>query len=661
MASKSKHDRLRPRAIALAVAMIFNGPALAVLPTGAQVVSGSAQIGTVGNTMSVTNTPNAIINWKTFSIGQNEAVKFLQQSASSTVLNRVVGGQLSEIMGRLTSNGKVFLINPAGILVGAGAVVDTASFLASTLQMLDQDFLAGKLKFQGDADSGAIVNQGWIRTGYGGHVVLMAPHIENSGIIEAPGGKILLAAGQKIMLTSLDLEGLSFEVQAPSDSVLNLGQLLADGGVVKVFAGTLKHSGDIRANALTRDAGGEIVLAAQGNVELAAGSTTTANGASGGTIQIESQTGTARVAGNVSATGSSGVGGGIDVLGEKVVLAGNASLDASGAAGGGAIRVGGDWHGANPLVQNAQFTFVGSAVDLKADAGDQGDGGKVVVWSDGDTRYFGSLSAQGGANGGNGGNAEVSGKGSLVFSGGANLGAPKGKAGNLLLDPLDLYVDSAGGLNPFIIDEITDFPDSAVTVSPATLAAIVGDVTLYASHDMRFNSAVALTGASQGLTANAGNDLQIGANISTVGGAVSLAAGHDLTAFAGSSITSSLGNVTLSAQSISANPLSISTVAGSVSARTSTGGLALGAVGGGSVVMTSAGGMTVGTVTSAGGVSLTSLGGSQTVSGVSASGAVALNSAAGLSVAGAIDTGGGQPDPGRTIGHQRRGDYHARW
>ena len=193
----------RVATLALAVGMAFNGAAFGagpILPTGPQVTAGSAQIGTVGSTMTVVNSPNAIINWQSFSIGQSETVKFLQQSASSAVLNRVVGGQMSEIMGRLSSNGQVFLINPAGILVGAGAVVDTASFFASTLQMLDQDFLSGKLKFQGDAGSGKITNQGLITVGYGGHAVLMAPKIENGGIIKAPGGQILLAAGQKITL-----------------------------------------------------------------------------------------------------------------------------------------------------------------------------------------------------------------------------------------------------------------------------------------------------------------------------------------------------------------------------------------------------------------------------------------------------------------------------
>ena len=61
----------------------------------------------------------------------------MQQSASSAVLNRVVGADISQIHGQLLSNGRVFLINPAGILIGAGAVIDTAGFVGSTLKMLD--------------------------------------------------------------------------------------------------------------------------------------------------------------------------------------------------------------------------------------------------------------------------------------------------------------------------------------------------------------------------------------------------------------------------------------------------------------------------------------------------------------------------------------------
>ena len=133
----------RVKALALSVALACSSAALAN-PTGAQVVSGTANIAAAGNTLTITNSASAIINWQSFSIGSNEVTRFIQPSAASSVLNRVVAKNPSELLGQLTSNGRVFLINPAGILVGAGARVDTAGFVASTLNLSNADFLAGR-------------------------------------------------------------------------------------------------------------------------------------------------------------------------------------------------------------------------------------------------------------------------------------------------------------------------------------------------------------------------------------------------------------------------------------------------------------------------------------------------------------------------------------
>src|SRR6185295_7046755 len=287
------------------------------------------------------------------------------------------------------------------------------------------------------------------------------------------------AAGQKVTVSSLDHEGVQFEVQAPTDSVLNVGKLIADGGAVGVFAGTLRHTGEIRANSLVYDEAGRVVLKAQNEIQLAAGSATSADGKVGGSITVQSG-GATRVAGTVSATGSAGSGGSIQLLGSSVAVTDNAAVDASGATRGGQILVGGDYQGANPAVQNSSNTFVASGTSLRADATQSGDGGRIIVWSDDKAQFYGSLSAQGGPSAGNGGFAEVSGKQGLVFEGAANLGAPRGALGDLLLDPLDLYVFSGGGINPTIINPTTsvpaDFPSNAATVSPATLAGIVGNV-----------------------------------------------------------------------------------------------------------------------------------------------------------------------------------------
>src|SRR5687768_12591590 len=110
-------------------------------PNAPTAVNGKATFTTQGNTLTVKNTPNAIINWKSFSIGANEVTRFIQESAQSRVLNRVTGVDPSVILGALQSNGRVFLINPNGIAFGAGAQVNVAGLIASTLKLSDENFL----------------------------------------------------------------------------------------------------------------------------------------------------------------------------------------------------------------------------------------------------------------------------------------------------------------------------------------------------------------------------------------------------------------------------------------------------------------------------------------------------------------------------------------
>ncbi|HYC45342.1 MAG TPA: filamentous hemagglutinin N-terminal domain-containing protein [Burkholderiales bacterium] len=524
---------LRPMAVA--VSSCFSLAPAWANPTGPQVVSGNVQFQGLGTqNLRVTNSPNAIINWQGFSIPAGSITQFSQQSAASAVLNRVVGAEISQIHGQLLSNGRVFLINPAGIVIGATGVINTAGFVGSTLNMLDGDFLAGKLKFQGDGSSGSILNQGWIKAGTGGNIVLVAPSIENSGVVETEGGQLVLAAGRKLTIGSLDLEGVQFEIQAPTDSVLNIGRLLADGGAVGVFAGTLKHSGDVRANALVRDAAGRVVLKAQGDVTLSAGSTISASGNTGGDILVQSASGQTRVAGAITAHGLAGRGGDVKLLGERVAVVEHGAVDASGTTGGGQIRVGGDYQGANASVQNASRTLIGANATLRADATDAGDGGRVIVWADKSTQYFGDLSARGGPRRGNGGFAEVSGKENLLFAGRSDLSAANGALGTLFLDPLDLFIADLGGAISSIIDEITDTIDNVVTISPAALAAQAGNVILHAGRYMRFVNDVNLVRPGQSLTATVAawtptdprgtppNRMELAANITTAGGGIAL-------------------------------------------------------------------------------------------------------------------------------------------
>jgi trimeric autotransporter adhesin len=221
MAKDRARTALRPTIISLAVASCFSASAALANPTGASVVRGTAAIHQAGNLLQITNSPNAIINWQSFSIGANEITRFLQQSSSSAVLNRVTTQNPSQILGSLqsklldgvTTGGRVFLINPNGILFGAGAQIDVGGLVASTLRMTDDDFLAGRMRF-GDGLGKSVVNDGSIATGPGGSVYLIGSGVTNNGIIRSPQGDVVLAAGKSVELVSPGTPNLRVEIAA---------------------------------------------------------------------------------------------------------------------------------------------------------------------------------------------------------------------------------------------------------------------------------------------------------------------------------------------------------------------------------------------------------------------------------------------------------------
>jgi len=425
-------------------------------PDGAQVINGQVSIdsSTPGVT-TVTNSPNAIINWQNFSIGQNELTRFIQQNGQSAVLNRIIGQNPSEILGQLVSNGKVFLINPNGIVFGAGSVIDTQGLIASTLNLSDQDFLSGNYHFMAGSSAGNIINEGIIRAGKDGNIILIAPKIENNGIIKSDGGTITLAAGHELTITNLDNPDIRFQIQAPADSVLNLGKLLSEGGAINVFASTITHSGEINADSVQVDKQGHIQLVAQQDITLESGSKISANNSQGdaGTIHIDSKTGTTLAQGTIEAqttqTGSStqlttGKGGNIELLGERVGVLDQAHIDASGENGGGQVLIGGDYQGKNPVVHNAKATYIGKDTIIKADAETNGDGGKIIAWSDESTRVYGDISAKGGSLSGNGGFIETSGHWLDTTGIRINASSAYGHSGEWLLDPYNVTINATG-------------------------------------------------------------------------------------------------------------------------------------------------------------------------------------------------------------------------
>ena len=418
---------LRASVVALAVSAAF-GASVHANPSGQSVASGSASFAVNGNTLSVTNTPGAIINWQQFSIGKDEVTRFIQQNAASAVLNRVIGQDPSVILGQLLSNGRVFLINPSGIAFGRGAVIDVAGLVASTLNLTDADFLSGRMRFGGAGGEGKLGNAGTISTREGGQVYLIAPNVENQagGVITAPGGEVMIVAGRTVELVDARAPEIRVEYTAPQNEAVNAGQVVAAGGRVGIYGTLIRNSGLVSASRASVGEGGKIVLAADQDVTLEAASRLEASGAKGGSVRVQAHGGTLLASGVIEAKGSEDKGGEVQLLGTRVGLVGNALVDASGERGGGTVLVGGDFQGKTIEVQNAQRTFVGPDVVIRADAGSERDGGKVVVWSDEVTSYFGSTSARGGADRGNGGFVEVSGKGQLGIRGhGRHLGCPR--------------------------------------------------------------------------------------------------------------------------------------------------------------------------------------------------------------------------------------------
>ncbi|MFH2134387.1 MAG: filamentous hemagglutinin N-terminal domain-containing protein [Pseudomonadota bacterium] len=401
--------RLRFRLSTLTVLCLL-GFGVQANPMGGSVVNGSATFNTNGNTLTVTNTPGAIIHWQDFSIQQNEITRFNQQSASSAVLNRVVGGNTSQILGSLQSNGRVFLVNPNGVVFGAGSTVDVAGLVATSLNLSDADFLAGRHRFTSDPNAQTVSNAGNITAQQGGEIWLIAPNVENSGVITAPDGEILLAAGSSVeLVNSLD-PNLRVNITAPAGDATNVGQLVASAGRLGLFGTIVRNSGNVSADSATMQ-GGKIVFRASQRAE---------------------------VSGTVSATGITG--GTVSVLGNEVGVLDGAVISTDGSQGGGTVLIGGDHQGKNMEVQNAQVTYVASTASISADANDVGDGGKVIVWADDTTRAYGSISVKGGINGGSGGFIETSGHYLDIAGIRVETARPGGAGGSWLLDPYDIFI-----------------------------------------------------------------------------------------------------------------------------------------------------------------------------------------------------------------------------
>lgn len=516
-------------ALLASTALTHAAPALAN-PEGGVVAGGSATISETGpGRLDVDqHSDRAIIDWRSFDIAAGEGTHFRQPSANAVALNRVVGNDPSGIFGDLTANGRLYLVNPNGVVFGPGSRIDVGGLVATTADIRNADFMAGIDRFGiPSANQGArVVNQGAITVADRGLAALVAPGVENSGTITARLGQVELAGARTFTmdfngdgLVSFDT-GMAVDAASSGALVVQSGTIDAAGGLVRLTAngmeGVVDRAIDVSGIVRARSVGVE-----DGKIILSGG-----------------ESGRVTVTGRLDASGHGAgeAGGTVEVLGRSVALTGEARIDVSGDAGGGTALIGGGYQGQGPQ-PNAFRTYIGQDAEISADAITAGDGGTVIAWADDATAFYGRISARGGAAAGDGGLVETSGKNNLSLVGGrVDTMAPLGVTGTWLIDPTNVIIEVATSPNTLAdVDEFSDpdldaGPPPQTTIDVSQINNATSNVRIQATNDITLNAGIDMTNAGVGLTMDAGNDIILngdsnGGGIRTSDGDVSLRAG----------------------------------------------------------------------------------------------------------------------------------------
>ncbi len=462
---------------------------LHALPSGEEVKAGEATFHADEKGLSIRVSDKAIIDYQGFDIGSGERVEFIQPGENSAVLNRVVGGGESKILGELRGNGRVFLVNPEGIYFGKDAVINAGSFVATSLAIRDEDFLNDRFEFVSDG-LGSVINEGLIQAD--GFVALFAPHVENRGTIFARVEKVFIGSAEKV---AIDLMGdglIQFRIDGDLERALieNYGKIESANGSVQI---SLKAARKAIQSVLNTD-----------GLEIAAG--------------IEEVDGVIRLL-----SGSEIRAKQVEVIGERVELRG-ASIDASREGGGGSVFIGGEYQGEGD--RNAITTIIDEQSIIYADAIGRGDGGKVIVWSDSTTLFDGKIYARGEK----GGFVETSGKQNLgIEFGYVNTAGANGTFGNWLLDPAAITIANAGGGTIAQGSSPNCSLGGNVNISVATMQAAATNIALCAQNTagstITVNNAFTLaSGVSLSMTAGSGNagTIRFNANVTTRGQPITL-------------------------------------------------------------------------------------------------------------------------------------------
>ena len=302
-------------------------PTVRANPQGGKVVGGNATITTpsAAQTVIQQNSDKAIINWDQFNIDFGEHTKFIQPSAGSVTLNRVVGNDPSKILGRLSANGKLVLVNPNGVFFGPDAKVDVAAMIATTNDITNDDFMAGRLNFTIPGKPGAqIINQGTMTIQEGGLVALVAPSVQNNGLIQARLGKVVLASANTFTLDLYGDDLILFEADCTiteqiQDAFGNtLDSSIGQNGIIEADGGYVLLTTDVAKNVVDNAINMTGIIKAQSVEEQS------------GTIILNAGEGKTYVSGQLDASAPDGGDGGfIETSGAEVVIDEGSRIDTS--------------------------------------------------------------------------------------------------------------------------------------------------------------------------------------------------------------------------------------------------------------------------------------------------------------------------------------------
>ena len=420
---------------------------------------------------------NLFYSLQKLGLSTGEIANFFSSPRVQNILTRVTGGEASLINGLIQvtgGNSNLYILNPAGIVFGATASLNVpANFSATTatgiqvgngwfglnssvdeIRSLNGNIngfaFTSTLPSLGTSPSGVILNQGDLRTNVGQSVTLVGGIVVNTGTIATPSGNITIAATPDNKFIKITNEGNVLSLELP----ISARQALGNAPVLR-------------------------------GVDLPS-------------LLTGKTVGTAFVAGNLDVAGANG--GNVQVLGTNVNLSG-ANINASGFNGGGTVLIGGDYQGTGTTPKSL-FTSIDANTKIHADALLNGNGGKVIVWSDGTTAFDGTITAKAGSLSGNGGLVETSGKSNLVVGNSAkvNTSALNGTKGTWLLDPTSITVVASDGTDASVGAANANAGDSTINSSTVVSALNGTNVNLVATNVITVNAAIDASS-----NANAGN------------------------------------------------------------------------------------------------------------------------------------------------------------